>query len=58
MWQDDNQVEQIKFNVDPHTKVLISRCDTMAEVWEVINVKFVQEQENSDLKIAPLLSTL
>ena len=45
MWEDGNQVEQIKFKVDSHTRRLISRCNTMMEVWQVLDAEFAQEQE-------------
>ena len=45
MWEDSNQVEQIKFKVDAHTKRIISRCNTMAEVWAVLDSEYAQEQE-------------
>ena len=45
MWEDGNQVEQIKFKVDSHTRRLISRCNTMTEVWQVLDAEFAQEQE-------------
>ena len=59
-WTDDNQVEQIKFHVDSDTKLVISRCKTMAEVWEVLDSEFAQEEEiincvNSELKALRLM---
>ena len=33
-WDDDNQVEQIKYKVDSATRRLISCCSTMFEVWK------------------------
>ena len=44
-WEDCNQVEQIKFKVDTETRRIISRCNTMVEVWEVLDAEFAQEQE-------------
>ena len=44
-WEDENQVEQIKFKVDNETRSIISRCKTMAEVWKVLDTEFAQEQE-------------
>ena len=44
-WDDANQVEQIKHKVDPETRLLISRCDTMKEVWNVLDGEFAQEEE-------------
>ena len=45
MWEDSNQVEQIKFKVDSNTRRIISRCNTMSEVWDVLDSEFAQEQE-------------
>ncbi len=45
MWEDGNQVEQIKFKVDAHSRMLISRCNTMSDVWKVLDAEFAQEQE-------------
>ena len=44
-WEDSNQVEQIKFKVDSETRRIISRCNTMAEVWTALDTEFAQEQE-------------
>ena len=44
-WDDANQVEQIKFKVDTETRQLISRCNTMAEVWKVLDNEYAQEEE-------------
>ena len=44
-WDDGNQVEQIKYKVDAKTKLIISRCSTMAEVWQVMDNEYAQEQE-------------
>ena len=44
-WEDENQVEQIKFKVDDETRRIISRCKTMNEVWKVLDTEFAQEQE-------------
>ena len=44
-WDDGNQVEQLKFKVDSETRRIISRCNTMREVWEVMDSEFAQEQE-------------
>ena len=44
-WDDGNQVEQIKFKVDLDTKRIISRCNTMEEVWDVLDAEYAQEQE-------------
>ena len=44
MWEDSNQVEQTKFKVDVNTKRIISRCNSMSEVWEVLDSEFAQEQ--------------
>ena len=44
-WSDGNQVEQIKYKVDSETRRIISRCNTMKEVWEVLDAEFAQEQE-------------
>ena len=44
-WDDGNQVEQIKFQVNLETRRIITRCNTMKEVWEVLDAEFAQEQE-------------
>ena len=44
-WEDENQVEQIKFKVDDDTRRIITRCKTMTEVWGVLDTEFAQEQE-------------
>ena len=44
-WDDANQVEQIKHKVDSETRLLISRCNTMSEVWKVLDGEFAQEEE-------------
>ena len=45
MWEDGNQVEQIKFYVDAHSRMLISRCNTMKEVWQTLDEEFAAEHE-------------
>ena len=45
MWEDGNQVEQIKFKVNDHCRRLISRCSTMAEVWKTLDAEFAEEHE-------------
>ena len=54
-WDEDNQLEQLKFKVDSHTKRIISRCKTMSEVWLALDNEYAQEEEivnavNSQLK--------
>ena len=44
-WDDGNQLEQMKFKVDPHTKRILSRCKDMTEVWEALDKEYGQEQE-------------
>ena len=44
-WSDGNQVEQIKHKVDQETRKIITRCNTMKEVWEVLDSEFAQEQK-------------
>ena len=44
-WSDGNQVEQIKYKVDDNTRSIISRCNTMDEVWAVMDSLFAHEQE-------------
>ena len=44
-WEDNNQVEQIKFKVDSETCRIISRCNNMVEVWAALDTEFAQEQE-------------
>ena len=38
-------MEQMKFKVDPHTKRILSRCKTMEEVWENLDLEYALEQE-------------
>lgn len=42
---EDNQIEQMKFKVDDHTKRIISRCNNMSEVWSSLDEEYAQEQE-------------
>ena len=42
---EDNQIEQMKFKVDDHTKLVISRCNNMTEVWTALDEEYAQEQE-------------
>ena len=44
-WRNRNQVEQIKHRVDQETRKIITRYNTMEEVWEVLDSKFAQEQD-------------
>ena len=44
-WSDENQVEQLKFHVDSDTRRIISRCDTMTEVWKALDEEYAQEEE-------------
>ena len=45
-WEDDNlQIEQMKFKVDPHTKLILSRCKDMADVWRALDDEYGQERE-------------
>ena len=44
-WDQTNQVEQTKYNVNAETSFLISRCNTMEEVWKVLDNKYAQEEE-------------
>ena len=45
VWTDENQVEQIKLKVDERTQRLLSRHQTMAEVWAALDAEYAQEQE-------------
>ena len=45
MWEDANQVVQIKFCLNEHCRRLISRCKTMPEVWETLDAEFAEEHE-------------
>ena len=45
IWSDDNQVQQIRLKVDERTCHLISRHETMAEIWKALDAEYVQEQE-------------
>ena len=45
LWSDSNQVEQIKYKVDDDIRRIISRCCSMDEVWDVLDLEFAQEQE-------------
>ena len=54
-WEDANQVTQIKLKVDEDTRLIISRCKTMEEVWTELDKEYAQEQEvinavNAELK--------
>ena len=44
-WSDSNQVDQIKYKVDSDTRRIINRCETMDDVWKVLDLEFAQEQE-------------
>ena len=44
-WSDGNQVEQIKQKVDLDSRRIISRCDTMEDVWKVLDGEYAQEGE-------------
>ena len=44
-WNDAVQVEQLKLKVDEKTKLIVSRCSTMAEVWSALDAEYAQEQE-------------
>ena len=44
-WDDDNQMEQMKFKVDSHTKLILSRCKDMDAVWQALDDEYGQEQE-------------
>ena len=44
-WDDESQLEQLKFKVDSHTKRIISRCKTMSEVWAALDAEYAQEEE-------------
>ena len=55
-WDEDNQLEQLKFKVDGHTKRIISRCRSMSEVWVALDNEYAQEEEivnavNAQLKL-------
>ena len=38
VWDDANQIEQMKFKVDGHTKQIISRCVEMEQAWEALDI--------------------
>ena len=44
MWDAANQIEQMKFKVDGHTKQIISRCVDMEQVWEALDIEYAGEQ--------------
>ena len=44
-WDDGNQVEQIKHKVNPETRLLISQCSTMVELWKILDVECANEQD-------------
>ena len=44
-WDEDNQVEQMKYKVDPHTKRILSRCKNMTDVWNALDHEYGQEME-------------
>ena len=54
-WDEDNQIEQLKFKVDLHTKRIVSRCKNMAEVWEALDHEYAQELEvvNAEVSTTP-----
>ena len=57
VWDDGNQVEQIKLKVDAQTRRIITRCNTMAEVWDALDLEYGQEQEvisDVDEELKPL----
>ena len=45
VWDDSNQVEQIKLKVDVDSKRIIERCNSMDEVWDALDLEYGQEQE-------------
>ena len=45
VWDDANQVEQIKLKVDTETRRIITRCKTMSEIWDALDIEYAQEQE-------------
>ena len=58
-WDDGNQVEQIKLKVNDQAKRIISRCNSMKEVWETLDLEYAQEQEvinavDAELKVLRL----
>ena len=44
-WDDTNQLEQMKFKVDSHTKLILSRCKDMEAVWVALDEEYGQERE-------------
>ena len=44
-WDEESQLEQMKFKVDPHTKLILTRCGGMDAVWEALDKEFGQERE-------------
>ena len=59
-WDEDNQIEQMKYKVDAHTKMIISRCQSMSEVWDALDHEYGNEQEvvNSvNIKLKTLISS-
>ena len=55
VWEDSNQVEQLKLKVDAETRKTITRCKTMTEVWDTLDKEYAQEQDvinavNEELK--------
>ena len=44
-WDDGNQLEQMKQKVDECTKKIVSRCKSMTEVWDALDMEYGQEQE-------------
>ena len=55
VWDDGNQVEQIKLKVDAETRRIITRCKNMNDVWQTLDNEFAQEQDvinavNEELK--------
>ena len=45
VWEDGNQVEQIKLKVDSNTRLIISRCSSMQQVWQLLDEEYGQPEE-------------
>ena len=45
VWEDGQQVTQIKQYVDSDTRILISRCSSMQQVWQLLDEEYAQQEE-------------
>ena len=45
IWDDANQVLQMKNKVDVKTHRIVSRCSNMEEIWAALDREYAQEEE-------------